>query len=260
MTAGLWGWDNRVLDGALRAGSEVAGLTVAALQSPVGTEAWQASAVTVAGGAWMEIDAGAPVDWRLFGLFRTNLTPGAVVRWMLGSAAGGGDVYDSGWLAGTVAAGYGQSVHDAGQTVSARYMRVEIADGGNPDGYVRVGLAYAGAAFVPARDQSADGASEGWESGRRVTESRGGQVYVTPGFARRTRTVAYSMMAEAEVYADIEPLLAAARLGRNALFVPYPGYEEARTALYGAVTAEAVTIPHGPRRFRGVSLTLTERL
>lgn len=261
MSKGLWGYENRVLTGTLRAGSEVAGLTVANLTTPEGAEFWQtAGAVTSAGGAWFEIDAGSAVDWRLFGLFRTNLTSAATIRWMLGTSAGAADVLDSGALAGTVVAGYGQSVHDAGQTYSARHLRCEIEDGFNPDGYARVPLAFAGPAYEPSRNFSGGGAEEGWENGNRATETRGGTRYVTVGFERRTRSVTYKLVDEAEIYSDVEPLKAQSRLGRNLLFLPYPGFQEGRTAIFGEVQCSPVSIPHTVRTYRAWQANIRERL
>lgn len=92
MANALLGYTNRLLSGTLTAGSESPTGPVLNLRDPQGSTPydWQTSpgAKTPSTGAYFIHDAGSPVNWRAFGLFRTNLTSGAQVRWRVGPAEG----------------------------------------------------------------------------------------------------------------------------------------------------------------------------
>jgi hypothetical protein len=83
-----YGYRNHLLDSALSAGSQVPGLDVGQLQNDQGAPAmaWQTGAgvLTSAAGAHVTATASAPRLWQLFGLFRTNLTATAQIRWRVG--------------------------------------------------------------------------------------------------------------------------------------------------------------------------------
>jgi len=88
----MLGWLNWIPVAQLLSSSEEAALGANQLQSQHGavTAAWQTKAGVTA--ASLLIDAatarwGVSVPWRAFGLFRTNLTPNATVRWRLGNTA-----------------------------------------------------------------------------------------------------------------------------------------------------------------------------
>jgi len=107
----LFGHRNYVLSGVLGASASVATFGVGQLQNEQGSpaSAWQTPIGTTS--AFLTIDAGSALPWRLFGLFRTNLTGAARVRWRLGpDPTMIAPVFDSGWLDGGVQPGYQQHV------------------------------------------------------------------------------------------------------------------------------------------------------
>lgn len=235
MTANaLIGYVNRIESGVLTAGSAESERPIADLAKVSGGDYWQTTAGTVS--TWFQCDAGSAVEWRLFGLFRTNLTTAATVRWMLGTTAGASDVLDTTAAAANIQAGYGQTVQALGQGYSARYLRCEIADAGNPDGFLRVPLAFAGPAWQPGRNFSY-GWSIGWEDPTEMDETIGGQEIARLGPpARRVLELAFDLVGESVVHGT---LLEIDRLkGRtgNVLAVPRPDQAAAivnREAVFG---------------------------
>lgn len=229
------GWENNILTGTLTAGSASVAAPVANLLNAVGATPWRTAGILAsASGAWIQVDMAAATTWRMFGVFRTNLTTAATVRWMLGSTAGGSDVYDSTALSGLVA-GYGQVVLDAGANYSARYLRVEFEDSANPDGSISIGLAYAGASFIPS-----NGIRLQWPSWRedlnRGVETKGGQKYIEQGAQRRVQGFDFPAITEAEAYASVHELDRISRQNRNVMIMPRPGsgYEN-REAVFGLI-------------------------
>lgn len=108
----LFGHRNYVLSAALSASSAISALGVGNLQNDHGSvaSAWQTAMGVMA--ASLLIDVGGLAPWRMFGLFRTNLTSGARVRWRLSNSADmSNPVYDSGWLDAGVRPEYLQHVH-----------------------------------------------------------------------------------------------------------------------------------------------------
>jgi hypothetical protein len=85
MTA-MFGWESLVLSSTVSASAEVSGLGAGQLQNLHGATAtaWQTPVGTTT--AWLLLDAGVAAVWRALGLFRTNLTPAATVRWRIGPA------------------------------------------------------------------------------------------------------------------------------------------------------------------------------
>lgn len=232
MATCLIGYCNYVESGTVRAGSEVAERPVSNLQSPNGGSLWQTSATT---SSWFEVDAGSTVTWRALGLFRTNLTTSATVRWMLGSTAGGSDVYDSGAVSAGVEAGFGQTVKVLASDTSARYLRCEIADTTNSDGNLQVGLAYAGPVWQPSVNYQYGATDAPYrEDGNTVTRTKGGQEFITLGWQQRCADIPYRYLQQAEAHQQILDLDLVVRLGGNALMIPDPdsAYLQ-RAAIYG---------------------------
>lgn len=70
----------------------------------------------------------------------------------------------------------GTLVHVLSQTITARYIRVELSDAGNPDGFVQAGRAFAADGWQPLRNMTY-GASLAWESRTEVQEALSGAEY-----------------------------------------------------------------------------------
>jgi hypothetical protein len=263
MPDAILGWKNAVLSGALVASSEAAGLDAGQLQNQHGSAAyaWQTAASVTS--ANLRIDGGAGAKWRAFGLFRTNLTPAATVRWRVSDdSAFATSIYDSGTLSGTVIAGYAQSLAIATTEQTGRYARVDIADAGNPDGFLNIPLAYAGPVLQPAVGL-AYGTRHARDRDEVVVRSRGGQEFVTLRSARRRWGFDFGALTTAEFWDGLAELDRVAADGTNVLLVPFPaGSNVAREAVFGRLAfADDATWPApneaGLRRFAG---TITERL
>jgi len=180
--------------------------------------AWQTIAgdLTSADGATLTITPLTARTWRLFGLFRTNLTTSAVVTVTLYDNPSTLVFTDT---MSTMVAGYGQVVLDAGQDYTADYCVIEIDDATNPDTFINVPLAYAGPGWLP-------GTGLAWQTtfGRdsQVDEvrSKGGQEYPTHWWSRRRWDIFLAGVNASEVWTEAMELDRISRFGRNVLFVP----------------------------------------
>jgi len=230
------GINNLVKTGALTAGSSAVNMPVANLQTDAGASsmAWQtvAGIVTAAAGANFRITPTKQL-WRLFGLFRTNLTQGASVTFSL--YINPSTLVWSGTVTGPVP-GYGQVVAVAPADTLADYCIVNINDSTNPDGFINVPLAYAGPAFLPALGQTWN-STFGRDSVVDEMISRGGQEYPTYRYQQRRWEAVFDSLSRAEVWTSIEELDRLSRLGGNVLFVPdYRSPVLAQETVFGRVT------------------------
>lgn len=265
MANALLAWANNVLTGTLAAGSQQTGLTVGNLQLPHGNPAfgWRTAAgvVTGAGGAWFTIDAGAATAWRVFALARTNLSTAATIRWRVGTTLSGAEVYDSGTVSAGIVAGIGQTVTATTAAVTGRYVRCDITDAANVDGYISVPLACAAPALQPAINFSPDTASS-TRRGQQVVRTRAGGTFTQPLYTERSLAVAFDALTAAEMTGSIIPADLLAADGRNVLFVPDP-LSAARHAdsIFGQMESTAdfgyLTLDGARRTWR---MRITERL
>lgn len=169
---------------------------------------------------WFSMDAGAATTWQAFGVFRTNLTSAATVRWTVSNVADFSVlVYDSGTLSAGVVAGIGQAVFVAPSVITGRYAAVDIEDPTNPDGFISVGGAYFGPMWRPAINISPQSALAHTRA-RSVVTARSGTQYVTPLFMQRGWTIAHDGLAIADLWTQLWPLDQAAHLGQNILLIP----------------------------------------
>jgi hypothetical protein len=252
----LFGWDNHIITHTLSASSESSAGPVANLQNDIGAIPWITNGSL---SAYVRIDAGTAVTWRMGGVFRTNLTTDATVRFKLGTTAGGSDVYDSTALTG-IRAGYGQLVKDFGQDFSARHCEIAIDDPGNPDGSLSVGLAYAGPAWAPSRSMSATSAFFR-EAGSNTLRSQGGQEFPSVDWRRRGWALEIEWLSEAEVMSDLVELDRISGDGRNVLYVPFPGGAYQQTeAVFGILAGEAITFSARSKLHRSWRGSIRERL
>jgi hypothetical protein len=256
----LFGWENHARSAIITASAALPGLGPGQLQNDHGatSTSWQTPAGTTS--AWLLVDAGAALSWRALGVFNTNLTTAATLRWRLGNDPGFATaLQDSGTLSGTIAAGFRQGLHILPSAVTARYLRLDIADPANPEGALRVAQLYAGTAVAALRSISRQSAFLRIADAPSLT-TRGGQEFPLLRHARRAWQVSLPALAQSEVWPLVHALQQAAEDGRNILFVPFPaGPDSAREAVFGRLLApSAITWP-GPG-LRSWSATITERL
>jgi hypothetical protein len=88
MSNPIYGYRNHLLNSQLSAGSQVPGLDIGQIQNDQGatSRAWQTGdgVLTSAAGAHFTATANQATWWQAFGLFRTNLSPVAQIRWRVG--------------------------------------------------------------------------------------------------------------------------------------------------------------------------------
>ncbi len=266
MADALYGWINRFISGTISVGSQRSLLPAQNLRTPHGSadQAWQTNngVTNPVAGAWLVLDAGEAVSWRLLGLFRTNLTEQAQVRWWVANDALFSSItYDSFTINAGVKDGYAQHVHVLPQAVTGRYVRLWIFDDTNPDGFINIPLAFAGPAGAPAFNldyPSTFGIDE-------VTDevvTRGGAEYPEHRFTQRRWKIEINTIEAADVWSIIVPWWQASVGGNNVLFVPDPEAADInRVAILGRVkTAADVSYPYDTIEYRAWSATVTERL
>lgn len=264
MSNTLLAWTNYAATGTLTAGSANAVLPVSNWQSDQGAAsmAWQTApgVVTSAAGAYVQIDAGEVVNWSAFGLFRTNLTSSATIRWRTWTFGIGSPGYDSGTLSAGVAAGYGQTLL-IGSGMLGQYARVDIDDPSNPDSCINIPLAFAGPVFTPiigpdwtsvlARDDATD-----------EVVTRGGQEYPVVHWTKRRYEAAWLGIRSSELWPSFMEFDRIARLGGNVLFVPdTTSASTNQEAVFGRARAtKDVGYPAKSADARSMSFRVTERL
>jgi hypothetical protein len=167
MAAPLFGWNNWLLEGSLVAGSANPSYPAENLRRPHGTpsNAWRTLPGDIGPlrGAWLYSAHAAPRPWRVLGLFRTNLSPAASVRWRVGSRAALVPVlptYDWNWAAGAVTLPAGFTWNDRGDDTGCSTLFDENGDlqivAGNAPRihYDPVTFAREGLLFEPTRTNS----------------------------------------------------------------------------------------------------------
>lgn len=267
MGVSAFGWLNAVTTGSLSVASAATNMGAGNLQDDQCSSgsAWQTPSGTLTD-AWLVIDSGsADSTWQAFGLFRTNLTAAATVRWKVGNTLTTGRVsspsYDSGSVSAGVAPGYLQSVVIATAVQTGRYCEVQIDDGTNPDNFINVPGAYAGPLFVPEVSLSTASTFGRTDITDEVV-TRGGQEFPINRSISRVQSVALAGVTVAETWASVMELDRVSRAGGNVLFAPYVTSATLnQEALFGRLkNASAISYPYGSSDRRAWSATVTERL
>lgn len=261
MSNTLFAWDNIVLTGSLSAPSEAASLGTSQLKDEVGSpsSAWQTvTGITGPPGAVLTI---TPTQqnriWRVFGLFRTNLTQFATVTATL---------YDnnaavwSGQALGPYP-GYAQCVIVIPQDTTGDYATISISDPTNPDGFINVPLVFAGPAWLPLTGHAYD-STEGDDPKLDETVSRGGQEYPVLRSEQRRFEVSLMGIRDSEVSGYVRPLRRVAARGNNVLFIPDVTSDKMdQEAVYGRMYSTAdVGYPYAAADRRSWRVRMTERL
>jgi hypothetical protein len=210
--------------------------------------------------AYAVLDAGAGALWGALGVFRTNLTASATLRWRLGDdATFATATEDSGTLSSTLASGYAQSLYIPAAEVTARYMRLDVADATNPEGRLVIPLAFGGPVWQPAHQWSPDSAEDLQRETVTVT-TRGGQEWIEQRWRRRRRIVTLPLLARADRWTELHALERAAADGGNILVVPSPTNDLLREPIFGPVAFDGVGYAGTGHRFRATRFTIAERL
>jgi hypothetical protein len=157
--------------------------------------------------------------------------------------------------------GTGPSVLAWGVPVVGRYCRVDITDAANPDGFLNIPLCYAGEVWVPARNFTwASSMGRASQTTRVVT--RGGQVYVARLWSQRYWKLVLQGIKHTEIWPKLMELDAAARDGRNILFVPNPDDADLqKSSVFGVLDPTSdLGYAFQSQDTRGWNATVTERL
>jgi hypothetical protein len=204
------------------------------------------------------------ICYRKIRLFASRLSDG---RLWSGLAATGTTMnlsavtYDSGWGSAGVQPGYGQSFRFSPTPAVGQYAYCEIDDPTNPDGFVAVGLAYAGPVWQPALNI-------GWETATntdtRVDEvvTRGGQEYPQYRYEQRRWDVSMQHILDSEIWSEAAEVQRAGRRGGNVLFVPDPvGDNMQKEAVFGRVYSQSdIEYSNNTTQYRSWRLRVIERL
>lgn len=259
MTA-LLAWYNLAKVSTILAASQATDPYKVANDSGSPSQAWQTpqGAVSLATGAVLRIDPPSPDrTWRAAGLFRTNLTPSAVVQFSfrddtLGEVAN---------VTVSPVLGYGQVVAVLPADTVASYLTIIIDDPGNPDGFINVPLAFGGPAWFPSRSLGFS-SSFGWDVAANVVTTRGGQETVSQLYRRRRFNVAFESLLESEVWDSVDEMWRTADTGSNVLLIPdIDSGQIQKQALFGRLKSVAdVTFPFQSADRRRWSAQITERL
>jgi len=135
------------------------------------------------------------------------------------------------------------SFHDLGQG-AGRYLRIEMDDPGNPDGFVSIGRFWAGPAWQPSRN-FAYGCQLGVSDETEIEASPGGAVYSGQPVRRRTARVSLDWLGLDEGYQ--QALDMSVRLGRTGQLLvcldPAQGLNRLRQTLLCTLEASPLSLP-----------------
>ena len=256
MNTMILGSQNLVLAGSVTASASVAGMGPNQLQNDQGNAAAALQIPSTTGSVTVAI-AGYSA-WRAFGLFRTNLTPDAVVTW---SVIYGfvGTIYTG--TSSAVVPGFGQTVLAIPSTPApGSAVRVDISDPTNPDGFLNIPLMYAGPAWQPARNMDYQ-SSPGRASQNTRAMTRAGGVITRSDWVKRTYDLSLSAIQQGEM-TQLYAADLAGRQGGNVLFVPDPASATiSQEAIFGELEpTSGVTYPYQGADARAWRARITERL
>lgn len=205
------------------------------------------SASASAGDSWFDVDFGSTRLFRIVALVNHNLSVTAQYRIRLSTdpnfasnTANSGwtevwpSVYPFGslpwgspsWWAGKYAADQidrytGTIVFVLSGLTAARYLRVEVNDGGNLDGYVQFGRLFAADGWQPTRNLTY-GASLAWEDRSQVQEALSGAEYFDIRPPARIARFGLDAMTESEAMSQVFEIQRAMGIAGEVLFVWNP--------------------------------------
>ena len=214
---------NYVDDGTLTVDDEVATLPGTYLQDRQIVRIWRNTQLT----AQIDVDFGQSRIVDFAALIKHNISTTGTIRWRFSNVSDfSTTVYDSGvvdawpiveefgtlpwgvfswggYLNPTIAAEYTISTFDVlDSTVQARYLRIDISDPDNTDGYIQAGRLISGPAYRPSINY-ANGVEFEFVDESRVTKSRGGQTFIDE--VERFRRIRFDLinLPENEVFQNV---------------------------------------------------------
>jgi len=214
---------NYVDNGTLTVDDEVATLPGTYLQDRQIVRIWRNTQLT----AQIDVDFGQSRIVDFAALIKHNISTTGTIRWRFSNVSDfATTVYDSGvvdawpiveefgtlpwgvfswggYLNPTVAAEYTISTFDVlDSTVQARYLRIDISDPDNTDGYIQAGRLISGPAYRPSINY-ANGVEFEFVDESRVTKSRGGQTFIDE--VERFRRIRFDLinLPENEVFQNV---------------------------------------------------------
>ena len=128
-----------------------------------------------------------------------------------------------GFLNPEIAAEYTISTFDVlDEAVVARYLRIDMSDASNPEGYIQAGRLISGPAYQPSINY-ANGVEFEFIDESRVTKSRGGQTFVDE--VERYRRMRFELIniPEAEIFSNVFNQIDRLRgVSQDILVIPQP--------------------------------------
>lgn len=236
------GWPNRIDEAALSGGAWLSGLPLANLKERALSKVCR-SVNASTGSTVIDLDLGQARSLRALALQNHNLSQAGSWRVKLGSSAGASDIYsgsyqsawslsfDSGqlewggnnWWDGMVDDDYIRHPYIAPMLLttwySARYVRIEISDAANPDGYIQMGRIFVGSGFVPALG-ARYGLSEGWEDLSRLDYTLSGALVADIGRRRRWAKFELGYIRQADEAPIVHEMLRRLGTAGEVLYLP----------------------------------------
>lgn len=236
------GWPNRIDEAALSGGAWLSGLPLANLKERALSKVCR-SVNASTGSTVIDLDLGQARSLRALALQNHNLSQAGSWRVKLGSSAGASDIYsgsyqsawslsfDSGqlewggnnWWDGMVDDDYIRHPYIAPMLLStwysARYVRIEISDAANPDGYIQMGRIFVGSGFVPAIG-ARYGLSEGWEDLSRLDYTLSGALVADIGRRRRWAKFELGYIRQADEAPIVHEMLRRLGTAGEVLYLP----------------------------------------
>lgn len=243
--------------------SEASGLLVTNLQDRQLVKVWRSDSDTT-----VQIDVnfgqGRIIDF--IALIRHNISQNGTIRWRLSSVSDfATTVYDSGavdawpvveefgtlpwgvfswggFLNPEIAASYNISSFAVLTTpVVAQYLRIDIVDAGNADGYLQAGRLICGPSYRPSVNM-AYGFDVQFVDESRVTKSRGGQTFIDE--VERFRRIRFDLIniPEAEIFSNVFNNIDRLRgIAKDILVIPQPDDPTTWTTqnIYGRLVSTA---------------------
>jgi len=229
--------------GTLTVDDEVATLPASNLQDQQIVKIWRNTQTS----AQIDVDFGQQRIVDFMALIRHNISQTGTIRWRLSAVSDfSTTVYDSGtidawpiveefgtlpwgvfqWggrLNPEVAAEYTISSFDVLTTaVQARYLRIDISDSLNADGYLQAGRLIAGPSYRPSVNY-ANGVQFEFVDESRITKSRGGQTFVDE--VERYRVMRFELinLPENEMFGNVFNSIDRLRgVSKDILVIPQP--------------------------------------
>lgn len=236
------GWPNRIDEASLSGGAWLPGLPLANLKERALSKVCRSIDAST-GSTVIDLDLGQARSLRALALQNHNLSQAGSWRVKLGSSAGASDIYsgsyqsawslsfDSGqlewggnnWWDGMVDDDYIRHPYIAPMLLptwySARYVRIEISDAANPDGYIQMGRIFVGGGFVPAIG-AMYGLSEGWDDVSRLDYTLSGALVADIGRRRRWAKFELGYIRHADEAPTVHEMLRRLGTAGEVLYLP----------------------------------------